>query len=101
MTLFEFEELTRYWIDHPPPHLMIAAYLGIGKQRVRRAGAPQGPAGEASPMGADIGHLLTELGPSFAQGEVHAGMGPVVLDFSELRRRTNATRSRQQITPCL
>jgi hypothetical protein len=29
MTLLEVEELTRYWIDHPPPHLLIAAYLGL------------------------------------------------------------------------
>jgi hypothetical protein len=30
MTLFDVEELTLYWADHPPTHLMVAAYLGIG-----------------------------------------------------------------------
>ena len=32
MTLFDFEELTKYWAEHPPLHIMVAAYLGAGKQ---------------------------------------------------------------------
>ncbi len=31
MTLFDYEELCRYWAKSPPTHLMVAAYLGVGK----------------------------------------------------------------------
>jgi hypothetical protein len=48
MTLLEVEELTRYWIDHPPPHLLIAAYLGIGRERGKLAGVMRGPSGNTS-----------------------------------------------------
>jgi len=30
MTVPRMEELTRYWNDNPPLHVMVAAYLGIG-----------------------------------------------------------------------
>jgi len=33
MTLFQVEELTSYWARHPPLHLLVAAYLGFGKDR--------------------------------------------------------------------
>jgi hypothetical protein len=33
MTLFQIEELTSYWAQHPPAHLLIAAYLGIAKTK--------------------------------------------------------------------
>lgn len=83
MTLLEVEELTRYWIDHPPLHLMVAAYLGFGKEQHKRRGPPDVSGG----AGAEVGHLLAELGPNFAGRDVHAGLRPVVLDFSELRQR--------------
>jgi hypothetical protein len=81
MTLLEVEELTQYWVDHPPLHLMIAAYLGVGDRSAKRASIPQ------KRDSFDIGAALVELGPSFLKGNVHAGLGPVVLDFAELRRR--------------
>jgi hypothetical protein len=88
MTLFDVEELTRYWIDHPPLHLMIAAYLGVGKEQRERATRP----GTArSNLNANVGQLLAELGPSFASGDVHAGLRPVVLDFPELHRQSKAS----------
>jgi hypothetical protein len=90
MTLLEVEELTRYWIDHPPLHLMVGAYLGIGKARHRRAGATRGSAEAGSMGGAEIARLLAELGPSFAGCDVHEGLRPVVLDVGELRRGTRA-----------
>lgn len=87
MTLLDVEELASYWIDNPPSHLMIAAYLGIGKKRSKRASVlPETAAGMSASSG-EVGHILAELGPSFASGDVHAGMSPVVLDFGELRRR--------------
>lgn len=86
MTLLDVEELTRYWIDHPPLHLMVAAYLGIGKDRRRRAASERRPDGGTASPSAEIGRLLAELGPSFAGGDVHEGLSPVVLDLGELRR---------------
>ncbi|HWK45130.1 MAG TPA: hypothetical protein VNT30_10430 [Stellaceae bacterium] len=32
MTLPRFAGLTRYWNRHPPTHVLVAAYLGIGRQ---------------------------------------------------------------------
>ncbi|HEY3910376.1 MAG TPA: hypothetical protein VGM07_10835 [Stellaceae bacterium] len=87
MTLIDVEELTRYWVDHPPLHLMVAAYLGVGKGNGKRTRSGS-VAAAAAAHGAnrDVGALLAELGPSFAGADVHAGLAPVVLDFAELRR---------------
>jgi hypothetical protein len=89
MTLLDVEELTRYWIDHPPLHLMVAAYLGVGKGKGGR-GRADAFAAENSRKQANTGAgtMLAGLGPGFAAGDVHAGTGPAVLDFAELRRRT-------------
>jgi hypothetical protein len=84
MTLLDVEELTRYWINHPPLHLMIAAYLGVGK-RTRFGSLAPGP--PATGKNLDVGAVLAELGSGFAGGDVHLGLAPVVLDFSELKRR--------------
>jgi hypothetical protein len=87
MTLHDVEELTRYWIDHPPLHLLIAAYLDIGG--TCRAGVsgrkPNTPSKQASSV--HVGQILAELGSGFATGDVQAGLDPVVLDFTELLRR--------------
>lgn len=88
MTLFDVEELTRYWIDHPPLHLMVSAYLGVGKARRRDAASPGVQGVEACSPGANVGQLLAELGPAFTNCDVHTGLHPVVLDFAELRRQT-------------
>ncbi len=39
LTLPRLAALNRYWADHPPVHLMIAAYLGIkpGSEKRRMA----------------------------------------------------------------
>jgi hypothetical protein len=84
MTLLDVEELTRYWINHPPLHLMVAAYLGVGKRT--RFGSPA-PAPPAKGGDLDIGAVLAELGSGFAGGDIHLGLAPVVLDFAELKRR--------------
>jgi len=89
MTLFDVEELTRYWTEHPPLHLTIAAYLGAGRQR--RPARSAGPATPViSPGNRDVGQLLAELGPGFAGGDVHRGLSEVVLNFAELRQRSKA-----------
>lgn len=87
MTLLDVEELSRYWVDHPPLHLMVAAYLGVGKGNGRRARpGPVAATASGGDANTDVGALLAELGPSFAGADVHAGLAPVVLDFAELRR---------------
>lgn len=82
MTLLDVEELTRYWINHPPLHLMVAAYLGVGK---RTRFGPLAPTAKGEDL--DIGAVLAELGSGFGGGDVHLGLAPVVLDFAELKRR--------------
>ena len=85
MTLFDFEELTAYWVEHPPVHILVGAYLGVGKHQrkpVRPAGSRPGRAPSS-----DLPTILAELGPGFGAGDVHAGLPGAVLDFSELRRR--------------
>jgi hypothetical protein len=85
MTLFDFEELTEYWADHPPLHILVGAYLGVGKQQ-RRPSGPS-PGGSSHAPSSNPGEILAELGPGFHTGDVHAGLTPVVLDFTELRRQ--------------
>ena len=84
MTLFQVEELTSYWARHPPLHLLVAAYLGSGKDRRRPPSRELTAAKE--PSGSDVGSVLARLGPGFAVEDVHAGLAPVILDFAELRR---------------
>jgi hypothetical protein len=85
MTLFEVAELTSYWAQHPPLHLLVGAYLGLGndaRMRIsRKSAAPDAPSGSG------VGSVLSQLGPGFGVGDVNAGLAPVVLDFSELHRR--------------
>jgi hypothetical protein len=88
MTLFDFEELTAYWAEHPPLHILISAYLGVGKDRHRPVQMP--PGNREHKTGSELEAVLAELGPGFGPGDVHAGLTPVVLDFTELRRRAGA-----------
>ena len=88
MTLFDFEELASYWVEHPPVHILVGAYLGVGKHqrgRIPSAGYSPGRAASSDPQA-----ILAELGPGFDEGDVHAGLPGVVLDFSELRRRARS-----------
>jgi len=51
----------------------------------------QMPPGSPEPKtSSELEVLLAELGPGFGPGDVHAGLTPVVLDFTELRRRAGA-----------
>lgn len=88
MTLFDFEELARYWADHPPVHILVAAYLGLNKYP--HQSTPNGPVNTGPAAGSNLEELLAELGPGFGVGDVHTGLDPVVLDFAELRRRAGA-----------
>ncbi len=86
MTLFDVEELTKYWAEHPPLHILIAAYLGAGNQQ-RRPTRPSLDDSRSS-GGSNPEEVLAELGSGFQAGDVHAGLTPVVLDFAALRRQT-------------
>ena len=88
MTLFEVEELTCYWTDHPPIHLLIAAYLG--KQRGKSAASSKLQPRAAATSNRKAEQILANLGPAFVSGDVHVGLGSVLLDVNELRRKTEA-----------
>jgi hypothetical protein len=92
MTLLDVEELTRYWLDHPPLHLMAAAYLGIGKGNGKRTNSRSAAVSLKNGKNADVGPLLAALGSSFAGADVHTGLAPVVLDFAELKRGIGPTQ---------
>jgi hypothetical protein len=83
MTVLEVEELTGYWTDHPPLHLLLAAYLG--RQRGRPAASSKLQLPGRSPNGT-AEQLLADFGPAFVSADVHAGLGTVSLDISELRK---------------
>ena len=85
MTLFDFEELTAYWAEHPPVHILVGAYLGVGRHQRRRI--PSARPSPPSAAGPDLQTVLAELGPGFGAGDVHAGLPRLVLDFAELQRR--------------
>jgi hypothetical protein len=88
MTLFDLEELTAYWAEHPPLHILVGAYLGIGKHR--RKGEASARQSQRPAANSDVATLLAELGSGFGASDVHAGLAPVVLDFSELQRRVRS-----------
>ena len=67
MTLLDVEELTRYWIDHPPLHLMVAAYLGA-RQGHRQADAHPGPPAATRRDGRDSD---VDYSPRRARAELH------------------------------
>jgi len=85
MTLFDIEELTAYWAEHPPLHILVGAYLGTGKPRRGPTPSARSVPGRAAPS--DLHGIVAELGPGFGTGDVHAGLPGVVLDFAELRKR--------------
>jgi hypothetical protein len=89
MTLFDFEELTAYWVRHPPVHILVGAYLGTGKTQRRRI--PSAGSAPGSAASSDLQGILAELGPGFGTRDVHAGLPGVVLDFAELRRRAKSS----------
>jgi hypothetical protein len=88
MTLFDVDELTAYWAEHPPLHILVGAFLGIGNER--RKPAPRRHSGPDREADTTVASLLAEVGPGFGAQDVHAGLPPVTLDVAELRRKTSA-----------
>lgn len=65
LTLFEVEELVTYWMEHPPVHLSVAAFLGTKGERT----------GQPSHENADLGitpdlDQLKAMGTMFGAGIV-------------------------------
>lgn len=54
MDLVRLKHMGDYWRDHPPVHLMVAAYLGIGKN---------GDGAEPEPVKDSAGDVLDMLDP--------------------------------------
>lgn len=48
MGIAEYRAMHRHWADHPPVHLMVAAYLGIKPRR--RPAAERGDIGQLAAM---------------------------------------------------
>jgi hypothetical protein len=36
MTVFDVDELCSYWSRHPPVHVLVAAFLGVGSEEPER-----------------------------------------------------------------
>jgi hypothetical protein len=64
--------------------LLVAAYLGVEKRKHGPTPPTFTERGHRSSW--EAGSVLAQLGPGFNAGDVHAGLPPVVLDFSELCR---------------
>jgi hypothetical protein len=86
MTMAQAEDIFSYWEEQPPAFLvlaridaMIAAWFGI-KQPNRQMAAPMPSASELMPLG---------MAPV---ADIHAGLGDVVLDFDELKRKITSER---------
>lgn len=56
MTMADYHELLAYWADHPPLHILAAAYFGI-KPKTRSL-APSGAGPTVAPAGEDLTDLL-------------------------------------------
>jgi hypothetical protein len=100
MTLFDVEELTSYWTAHPPVHLSVAAYLGIGAKAASSPTAVSSPQATApSQVKSNDLPTVQMLGaPGFAMGDVYAGLAEEqILDWNELKRRENERYGR--VTP--
>jgi len=86
MTMFQVEELMSYWLRHPPVHLLLAAQIGVERERDRPMLSNPVEARRGSDE--DAASMLAGIGPGFGIGDVHAGLPPAILDFAELARRT-------------
>jgi hypothetical protein len=98
MTLLDFEELTAYWAEHPPVHVLLAAYLGFDKKRRQQMPSRSlvdASSGAGTTAASDLDSMLSELGPGFASGDVHAGLALVELDFTRLREKAAIADNRR------
>ncbi len=81
MTLMEFEELCSYWVDHPPVHILVAAFMGHKPQNDIALPPPEEPWRQAI-----AGAQLLSV-PGMIGGEPDPLPAPI-WDFDALMRET-------------
>lgn len=97
MTLLDYEELCGYWADHPPVHLSVAAYLGIGRRRGHsgppaRAASSHPPSSSPPSINSGLRELLGSQG--FAKGNLHDGCAEaVIFDFNAMVARAKQRKA--------
>jgi hypothetical protein len=74
-----------YWEQHPPLHLLVAAYLGV-KPSGKKAKMPDNR--EAIADLAKHGSFLP--GAGWGTGDPHEGLRAPILNFEELKRHYNS-----------
>jgi hypothetical protein len=85
LTLFDIDDLCGYWADHPPTHVLVAAFLGVKPRPAPAASAMR--VGEIGAPG-DVGQLMASLG----DGDPYQGCkGPAVYDFTALKARQQSS----------
>ena len=90
MTLLDYAELCEYWAKHPPTHLMVAAYLGVGKESTEQ----QQPVQSAKSQKEAVAEILQGGGAAVVSRSIFEKSGPApTFDFSELMSRRPAPRN--------
>lgn len=54
MTLPRLYALNNYWMDHPPIHVLVAAYLGAGADKPKKARTMDEMIADFSGMGFEV-----------------------------------------------
>jgi hypothetical protein len=81
LTLVDFQKyFLPYWNEHPPVHVLVAAYLGFKPQ----TGAGMTPQSTQSPQ--NISELLS-MPAGMMEGDIHEGLPEPILDFAEFQQR--------------
>lgn len=85
MTLLDVEELSTYWTKHPPVHVLVAAYLGVGVEKKKSTLPPGFPPVLASDDGA-IAEVASVLG--MGDRSVYEGFAvqEIPRSFEDLKR---------------
>lgn len=90
MTLFDYEELCGYWAKNPPTHLMVAAYLGVGKPADAQT-SQQSPKSQKEA----IAEILKGGGTAIIDQRIfEKGMPIPTFNFNELMSRRPESRTR-------
>ena len=99
MTLLEVEELTHYWSEHPPVHLLLAAFMSAGGTIAPMAGSGGGDF--IRPHQPRLSEILTLPGVGQTIRPLTARFGPGAVDEMRamLRRFKASTMARNRCRP--
>jgi hypothetical protein len=89
MTLFDAEELISYWTDHPPVHLLLAAFMGVSsdtQQRMAGRGNVHQPSLSQIMSLPGVGRTVRPFSAQFAPG--------AVAEMMEMLKRFDASKNR-------